>query len=279
MGWLDRWRKKKAEAVLPGTPEVKEAGPPLAFVLLEEARLPDAGEIVKAFERFRGGNEVMALPQDDGEPSDQALVLPMGGIGSLCVLLCEIPVPGGEAEHHLDYSVSSLGRDAPLAPHAAHLVVSLLPGSEEATPFARMMAFTSAIAAVTAAAGAPAVYWGNAGATHPADFFLSVAETPAAMPRAFLWNGLSRGAEDEEKVSFLSRGMGQFGLPDLYMIVPQETAGREIERFYNLLAYVAERGAPIPDEDTVGATDEERIEVRYVPSPADDGSVVWRICV
>ncbi len=37
----------------------------------------------------------------------------------------------------------------------------------------------------------------------------------------------------------------------------------------DMLGYVLDRGAPLPDGDTVGRTAEEKVRVQYVPSPID----------
>jgi len=267
--------KKKS----PGVPEIERPSHQIAFILLDEARLPDASAVLESFERFNGESEVLSISRDEesGDQGDKVMMLDIEGIGFLAIALMQNPIPDQEAEHHLSFSLSALGGEPHIGAHSAHLMVSLMGIKEEIPPLRALMAFTSALAAVTEASPASAVYWGNGGATHPADFVLSVAEDHSPFPRVFLWNGLSRGSEDGEKISFLSRGMSQLGLPDLYMIAPMERAGDEVQRFYSYLAYLAERGEAIPDGDTIGSSDEERIRVRYIDSPADDGSVVWSI--
>lgn len=46
---------------------------------------------------------------------------------------------------------------------------------------------------------------------------------------------------------------------------------------FDLLAYVAQRGEAIPEGETVGRTDEERLRVRYVTSPLNSKAKVWRV--
>ena len=71
--------------------------------------------------------------------------------------------------------------------------------------------------------------------------------------------------------------MSQLGLPDLYLIASEGVASEAIERFFDLLAYISERGEPIPDGDTIGAGLDERIPIRYVKSPADFETLVWKV--
>lgn len=249
----------------------------LAFVLLREPTLPSAAEIVTAFEEFRGPDETLSFSAEaDQEKGDGVLVFDMEGFGTAFVALMPAAVPKGEAESAFPFSLSAFAGDTQLEPHEAHLIVSLqLTGG--VVPVEGLLAFTSLVAAVTKASPATGVYWGNAGATHTAKFVLDLAAEHGIMPRIMLWNGLSRGRESGGRVSLLSRGMNQLGLADLYLIVRMENGGAAIERIFDLLAYAAERGAVIGDGETVGATAEERIVVRHVKSPAQNGAIVWSL--
>ena len=104
-----------------------------------------------------------------------------------------------------------------------------------------------------------------------------MAEDYSIMTRVMLWNGISRASESDGQFSFLSLGMNQIALPDLYLITPVDNVGVALERFFDLLAYVADRGEPIPDGDTIGATADERLKVKCTASPAGNGSVVWMV--
>ena len=50
-----------------------------------------------------------------------------------------------------------------------------------------------------------------------------------------------------------------------------------METTFDLLAYVASRGEALPEGDTVGRTDDERLPVHYVESPGDPAKKVWRL--
>ena len=147
----------------------------------------------------------------------------------------------------------------------------------EFTPVQALSAFTSFIAALMDASQAVGVYWGNAGATHTADFVLGIASEREITPRLMLWNGVSRGPEPNGRISMLSRGMNQLGLPDLFLTSAQEEAGERLGWMFDLLSYIAQRGEPIPAGDTVGISADERLQTRYTESPAGDGSVVLTI--
>jgi hypothetical protein len=133
------------------------------------------------------------------------------------------------------------------------------------------------LAAITQASHAVGVYWGSAGATHNAEFFTSTARRTGIMPRITLWTGLSVVGEQDGRMSILSHGMKQLNLPDLLLVAPKSAGNNALEVFFDLLAYVAERGEQLPEGDTVGRTADEKLPVHYVSSPVDPTKKVWRV--
>lgn len=78
-------------------------------------------------------------------------------------------------------------------------------------------------------------------------------------------------------MSLLSLGMRQLGFPDLLLTPKAMAPGEAIMTVYDLLAYCLSLGKPIPAGNTVGRTAEERIPVRYVPSPRDRSVKVMHV--
>lgn len=249
----------------------------LAFVLLRHAEMPPAVTIAAAFERYRGPLKGIEFTEPD-EASSEVQMLEIKGVGTAMLGLMDVAIPEGEADKAAAHSLSSIGGEWELEPHSAHLMVTLMGVEEGVEPITALMAFTSLLAAVTVACDhSLGVYWGNAGATHEPGFVTSVAEEFDIAARITLWNGLSIAEEAPNRVSMLSLGMSQLNLPDLLCVGSSAELGDLMERFFSLLAYVAGRGAPIPDGDTIGASEQERIPVNYVPSPIDPESSVWRV--
>ncbi len=197
-------------------------------------------------------------------------------VGAAFLALMPVPVPNGEAEAYAPLSVGSFSEKSELKSHAAHILVSLMV-SEETAPLDGLTAFTSLLASILEVTDSVGVYWGNAGAAHTRKFFLSIASEADIIPRFMLWNGVSRSAERGKRMSLLSHGMGQLGLPDLYLVFDAKEAGAHFFRLFDLLAYVANRGEAIPAGDTIGASEDERVAVEYVPSPADSSRIVWKV--
>jgi hypothetical protein len=253
----------------------------IAFVLLETAEMPTGDAIIASFEKYSLGNHKLSISRDKAsdashDEEESVLALAVDGIGSAFIALMDMPIPNGEAESNFPLSVSSFSENSELKAHHAHILVTLMPSSE-ADPIEAMMAYTSLLAAVTDASQSVGVYWGNAGATHTSEFFLAVASEHDINPRILLWNGMSRAPESGGKMSFLSYGMNQIALPDLYLICDANAASSSFGRFFDLLAYIAARGEAIPAGDTIGSTAEERIRIKYVKSPADKNKIVWKV--
>lgn len=248
----------------------------LAFLLLSDTRLPSADAVIGTFSRFEPGGKIVQLAPDNDSPArHEILSFSFASGESAFVALMPVPVPGGEAEQGAKYSVGSLGTGWTLPPHSAHLVVTAQAPSSMSL-VARVSRFTSLLAAVAETSGAVGVYWGNARATHSADFFTSVAADQGITARIMLWTGLSVAHESDGRSSLLSLGMQQLDLPDL-LLVSSSPSNEALETFFDLLAYVASRGEPIPEGETVGRTADEKAPVHYVRSPVDAGKKVWRV--
>lgn len=253
----------------------------LAFILLERSGLPSEDNIISAFRKYSRGGQPLSISKDEegdsaGNERENVMALNIEGIGFAFIGFMSAPIPNGEAEASFQFSVSSFSEESELKDHSSHLMVTLVP-SQESDPLESLMAFTSLLAAATESTQSVGVYWGNAGATHTNEFFLSIASENEINPRLLLWNGISRAREKGDKMSFLSYGMEQLALPDLYLICDSDEAGSYFERVFDLLSYIAVRGEAIPAGDTIGSTDKEKILVEYVKSPADSEKIVWKV--
>lgn len=241
----------------------------LGFVLLERAAIPDTTAIIAAYEKLAPDGPTLGTPQT----KDDIQTFTHGG-AIASVALMPMPVPNGEADDHARFSVMALVTQWKLRPHAAHLMVmTLYPGTSalERTRTAHRLIAAVALAAGTNAVG---VYVGNGGVTHEAAFY---AETVADTPDAIVaWSGVSI-ARSGNRVSLLSMGMRQLGLPDVELTAETTPAGEAMGTLFDILLYVARRGAPIPEGDTVGQSATQRIPVRYLPSPIDASVKVMRV--
>jgi hypothetical protein len=251
----------------------------LAMVLLSEPRLPNADAVLERLHAISPAvaTDVTALPTVGAESS----TLRVGGLGELFIALMDGPIPSGEAEAHVPFSVSGLGTGWQLSTYSAHAVVALKEQGELAT-LERLRLFTFLVAAVVEACDAVAVYWGDAHATHEADFFVKVARAHDLLP-VMLWTGITMTHADSDRVALLSTAMRQVGLPELMLTAPAsdaQHAGSELlDFFFGLLAHYAGVGsAPVAGE-LVGRTPDERLPIAYLASPLGSAEQVWAVSI
>ena len=67
------------------------------------------------------------------------------------------------------------------------------------------------------------------------------------------------------------------GFPDMLVGAPRGGMNEALPFLFDMLSYVVGRGSPLPDGDTIGRTAEEKLRVRYVPSPLGGDRKVVRI--
>lgn len=254
-----------------------------ALVLTSAAELPRGVELERAVRDLAGGAV-------GWEASGGRGVLTVDGL-RVEVVAQAAPAPSAEADTAAFLSLSSLRGNWRLPPHAAHLTVRRLDGEvltrpsgllgrvlgspRPASPLEALTRFTRAVAAVTAASNAVGVYWGAGPVTHEPRFFVDLAkQTEVPLP---LWLGVTITPEPGDRLCILSMGMGQLALPDLLLGAPRAELGDTLDFFFSTLAFVAERGAPLPEGHVVPRSLLQRPSVRYVASPLDDKTRVFRL--
>ena len=249
---------------------MNEKTPNFAFVLLSRPELPNADAVVRSFASL--SNQTLRSSEAGDVPDTEVLKFEIDDDSDALVMLLPIPVPNGEADEAARFSLSSFSTGWTLPPHAAHLVVTL---QSETPQRESMLTLTALLAAVAEASSAVGIYWGNAGATHDPEFFINVARDDDDDAKIMLWTGISFAQEPDGRLSLLSLGMRQLGLPDMWVVAAKES--EPLPWLLDMLNYVVSRGEPLPDGDTVGRTADEKLPVRYVPSPIDGETEVCKI--
>ena len=246
----------------------------VAFVLLSEPRLPKGEDVVQSFPEFGTEGQVVQLSKSKPTADSEILEFDLKPNGNAFVMLLPTAVPNGEADNAVRFSLSAMGTGWKLPNHKAHLIVTC---NSSGAPLESLSLLTSFLSAVVKASLAVGIYWGAASATHDPKFFLETAREPDTGFRIMLWTGVSIGREPDGRLSLLSLGMEQLNLPDLLLIAPKSAGNSALEAFFNFLTYVANRGMPLPEGDTIGRSATEKLLVQYVPSPLDQKTKVWRV--
>jgi hypothetical protein len=246
----------------------------VAFVLLSEPRLPKREDVVRSFSAFATKGQGIQLGKSEAKPDSEILEFDLKPNGNAFVMLLPTAVPNGEADDAVRFSLSAMGTGWKLPKHNAHLIVTC---NSSGAPLESLSLLTSLLAAVVKSSPAVGIYWGPASATHDPKFFLETAQEPDISFRIMLWTGVSMAREADGRLSLLSIGMDQLNLPDLLLVAPKSAGSSALEAFFSLLTYVANRGKPLPEGDTVGRSATEKLRVQYVPSPMDEKTKVWRV--
>ena len=262
-----------------GTKDEPEAKGPhagdFAFVLLRDARLPTVDAIAGAYSAYASGSD--RIVGSSSKDASSSLTIELAPGATVIIASMPAPIPGGEAERNGKGGLPALLGEAPDLAHTAHAIV-VWKDASSSTRLESIMRFTSVLAALVDATNAVGVYWGNAGVAHAAEFFVGCAKKPDVAARIALWTGIRVAHEGNHAVSMMSTGMQSvLGLRDLLVLAPRAKSGEAIEVLFDLLAYVASRGAVIPDGETCGRDADERRVVRHVPSPLDRKRKVWRV--
>lgn len=237
----------------------------LSFVLLPDAKPLSAAALEKALKDFPELGKVSWL----SSTREGTSAFTLGGVNVLAALM-PMPVPEGEADGATDRSLSGLDGSWTLPAHRGHLVVAQQ-GAKHGD-VEDLTSFTRVVAVLVRATNAVGVYWGEGGATHHPEFVIDIARSELPLP---VWVGVSV-AKNTAGNQLLSIGMHQVGLPDLLMNAGKLDGG-VFEFFYDLLAYVVRRGKRLPEGDSVGRADDERLKVKYVASPVDPDVEVWSV--
>jgi hypothetical protein len=204
--------------------------------------------------------------------SSDTAELELDGVSTI-VKLMPSPVPKQEAETAAAWSLSAMraGGFSPAA-HVAHLAVT---SSSQVAPVERLLRHTRIVAALTKASNATGVYEGRAHATHDPAFYVDIVTNDPELP-LMLWNGLSI-TKKTGSVELLTLGMSQLDLPDLLLVAPSGGGNQALNFAFDLLGYVISQGSPLPEGETVGRSEDEKLPIAYVPSPLDANTRVMKV--
>lgn len=245
----------------------------VVFVLIAGTPTIDADSVAATYARLMPDAPRLLVAERRGSDA----IWNVGDTGrSLIAAVMPTPVPGGEAEAAAQYSASAIGGGWRMPPHMSHITVVI--HGEGTEPHLQVLTqFTAMVAALVSCVDAVGVYWGAAGVTHEPKFFAGIAADAQRAPPTMVWTGLSL-AHKGDRVSLLSTGIeAMTGLPDLLLTAPRQQANDALAFFYDLLGYVVQGGTALPDGHTVGRSAEEKLCVRYVPSPVDASREVMSV--
>ena len=241
------------------------------FVLCRAAQPADLSRASKfVVEVFGPG---YSADVDDGE-----LITVMHGkdvIGYLGYM--PVPIPQQEAERNADRNVFWPNGKDEAAKHRSHVVVTNI-GAGDQTPVQSAITVSRLALVALKAFDGIGVYWGNGSVCNSREVFerfcenLSEKHLPVPM-----WIRLQLIRAPNEEVGLYTLGMSQFGLMEIEVDRCKMEAQELIEWVSDLAHYLIQSGPIVKDEDTVGASENERILVRYRPSMTNEDRQVYKV--
>jgi hypothetical protein len=186
------------------------------------------------------------------------------GLGDVDVVLgvMPAPVPWSDLEGPCATSVLWPEAAAEVQAHQVHVIVTV---SGELDPIELSTALTQATAAVMASSElAIGVFWTNAALLAPKALFNDFASEVLPLgPPIHIWVDFRVGRIDESHSAGFTTGMAALGLMELEARHAPEKPSELHERFTSIAEYLLTQGPVIGDGDTIGTSEDEKIQVVY----------------
>lgn len=139
-----------------------------------------------------------------------------------------------------------------------------------ADPLEKTTLLTQLTAALAKTCDSLAVFWPSANLLHdPEAFFSSATAITENTYPLELWVGFHAEREPDDTVSFFTRGMMNFDLPEIEVYHSSRDLQFIYEHVYNIAHFLLENGPVIKDGETVGTAETERFLVTVAPSRFD----------
>lgn len=165
-----------------------------------------------------------------------------------------------------------------LRDHAAHLLVVFLSADADRTNAG--LRFTRLLAALTDCCKAAGVFWGGGGLVHDPAVFVAAARDSSrqALPLQ-LWIGYNLRGEQDGTYSLYTSGMRAFGRMEIEAPRSSSDPQSLYDRIRDVTHYVLDRNIMLKPGDTIGASEDERIEITQGPSICDGATTVIQLAL
>ena len=206
--------------------------------------------------------DLPAVTPDEVSAKPGQVVLDMG---ALCVIgqVVPKPIPWGDLEGPCQTAWLWPNAEDHLRPHTAHMIVTAMDRDDD--PIARAKALTIGLAGILGTCPeALGVYWGDATLVVPSALYQDMAREilPDGLP-LYLWIDFRVGKNEDGTTSGFTVGLEGLGHKEFETDNATDDVGTLRERLFNLAIYVLENGPVIKDGNTVGADENEKIQVVY----------------
>jgi len=245
--------------------------PLLAMIALNTPLLPSPAAITKSFEILSGisvdlsslqskeGNIVFELGNDNAAVALMPTAIPWSNLEGPCATAWWWP----EAAEHVNR-------------HKSHILVALV--GKKGNTIQRSMMLTHLTAAVAANTDAAGIYWGGGALIHEPQAFVEQAKqlSPDDLP-LYLWIDFRMEQNDAESIRLYTTGMKVFDQKEIEIPRSTKSAAEILDFAYSIAAYVLTSDKTIQDGETIGRTEEEKVQVTFAPSMWDAETTVMQL--
>jgi uncharacterized protein DUF4261 len=217
-----------------------------------------------------------AMPAIDNiERRDDVISFDLGG-DTVAVSLMHQPVPWTDLEGPCREAWYWPEAARALRDHHTHVLVVLVPKASQRIDAA--LSLTRVVAAVTACSQSAGVLWGGGGLVHSPEPFVEAARKSNrdSLPLQ-LWVAFGVHREEDGTHSLYTSGLEEFGHLEIEVAGSRCEPRALMDRVFNMALYVLDKGVVLQDGETIGASDDEKIEISHVASFCDGKTTVVRL--
>lgn len=255
-----------------------EKSTPMAMVLLDTATLPPTDQLFKAFKDFPPIPQLDESIQNITRKKDIVTFTICGETGFMSLM--PAPVPWSDLEGPCITSLYWREAVKTLKPHTAHLIVSIMPHTDEMSMVLWAILLTKLTASVALAFSSHSlgVYWPSGTLVQSIPFFLESTRniSPDCIPLE-LWIEFRLQMHPSGMCNVITTGMDVFGHREIEVINSKRKPQDVLKFIINLVAYLFENGPVIKEGDTVGEDAGQKITVEFTASTWERPGPVMRV--
>jgi len=240
------WKKKKVD-------NSQDSKIILGMVILKDNNSFDVDSVANDFKDNYGGNI--------NEPTGDNASFVCNVEGQLVVIAhMNVPIPCGDIERTAQYAYNWQTALEDTKHHKSHLIISIVQGGED--QMKRFKIFTQILCSVLRTTNAIGVYKGNQSLLIPKEDYLNEAD---AMSDEYLplnlWIYFGLRVTDNGNSGY-TYGLKEFNMTEME-IVNSSKSLKDIRGFlFNIAHYVLDYNVTFQDGQTVGGSQQEKIEIR-----------------
>lgn len=243
----------------------------VAMVALREKSLPTEGELFRFIrDTWPDSPSIGGIKQEEN-----VLSFDMGH-DAAAVSSMPVPIPWADLEGPCREAWYWPQAASAFRNHAAHILVVLIPKAPERVDAA--MSLTRVVAAVAACSESVGIFWGGGGLVHaPGQFIAASGKMSRESLPLDLWISFGIAQEEDGTHSLYTSGLEEFGHMEIEVSSSRRDPQFLIERVFNVAHFLLDKGPILHDGETIGLTDDEKIEIRHGPSMCDEKTTVIQL--